>query len=307
MRWGRAYFAVQAVAGAAWWIAVFTVPFVREATLGSLDPVHVAIFDILLFVVASGVAAYGVRAAAVVVTAWTGFVAVSLALYATLTTEAGWGVLAMAAASAASVVALCLMFFGRVPTAWLVRGPFRFRPAVLRTGSVRNVLATAGQIVVFWGVCLVVIPLVIAALEQRWQLAIPMGAVVPALGAGLLVAASALGLWAAYIMSTLGKGTPLPIAMPNRLVIAGPYLWVRNPMAISGITQGIAVGLMLSSWLVVAYAIAGSLVWNYAIRPFEEADLEQRFGEEFRQYRDTVPCWIPRRARYSRTAVFETP
>lgn len=34
---GRAYFAAQAVAGGAWWIAVFTVPFVREDTLGSLD------------------------------------------------------------------------------------------------------------------------------------------------------------------------------------------------------------------------------------------------------------------------------
>lgn len=306
MRWGRTYFAVQAVAGAAWWVAVFAIPFVREATLGSLDPVLVAVFDVPLFVVASGLAACGVRAFAVVTTAWTGFVAVTLALYATATTEAGWGVLVMLAASAASVAALCLMLFGQVPTAWLVRGPFRFRTAVLRAGSVRNVLATAGQITVFWGLCLVVIPAVIAVLEQRWQLAMPFGSVVPALGATLLVAASALGLWAAYVMSTVGKGTPLPVAMPNRLVIAGPYLWVRNPMAISGIVQGIAVGLMLSSWLVVGYAIAGSLVWNYAIRPFEEADLEKRFGDGFRHYRDTVPCWIPRSARYSRTVAFET-
>ena len=36
-RWGRWYFAVQAVAGAAWWVSVFLVPPVRDATLGSLD------------------------------------------------------------------------------------------------------------------------------------------------------------------------------------------------------------------------------------------------------------------------------
>lgn len=94
-------------------------------------------------------------------------------------------------------------------------------------------------------------------------------------------------------MSTLGDGTPLPSAMPNRLVIAGPYRWIRNPMAVAGIVQGAAIGLILQSWLVVAYAVVGSLVWNYAVRPLEEADLQGRFGEEFQQYRDTVRCWIP--------------
>ncbi len=51
---------------------------------------------------------------------------------------------------------------------------------------------------------------------------------------------------------------------------------------------------MLGSWLVVAYAVIGSLLWNYAVRPHEEADLERRFGTEFQRYRDSVRCWIPR-------------
>lgn len=34
-RWGRAYFALQAIAGCAWWTAVFVSPAVRGATLGS--------------------------------------------------------------------------------------------------------------------------------------------------------------------------------------------------------------------------------------------------------------------------------
>ena len=67
------------------------------------------------------------------------------------------------------------------------------------------------------------------------------------------------------------------------------------PMALSGIMQGAAVGLILSSWLVVAYAVVGSLVWNYAVSPHEEADLEAKFGDEFRAYRDSVRCWIPQR------------
>jgi protein-S-isoprenylcysteine O-methyltransferase Ste14 len=292
MRWGQGYFAVQALGGALWWVAVFTTPVVRDATLGGLDPVVVALLDLPLFVAASMVAAFGVRSAAIVSTAWTALVALGLAGYATVTTEAGWGVVLMAAATVGSVLALCLIRFGRIPTEWMILGPFAFRPA--RSPAANHVAATFGQIVLFWGFFLAVIPLVITWLEHRWAVVLPFPAVIPAIGVAVLLAASALGIWSAIVMSTLGGGTPLPAAMPNRMVIAGPYLWVRNPMAVAGIVQGVAVGLVLSSWLVVAYALAGSLIWNYAVRPHEEADLEQRFGDEFRRYRDTVRCWIPR-------------
>ncbi|MFC8039428.1 methyltransferase family protein [Paenarthrobacter sp. NPDC057355] len=289
--WGRAYFAGQAAAGAAWWLGVFLLPPVREATLGQLNPVAVAIFDVPLFVVASALAAFGFRSAAVVATAWTGLVTLALAVFATITTQAGWGVLAMAAAAACSVAALCLVLLGRIPTEWVLRGPFAFRPAAQRATS-GHVAATFRQLILFWGLFLGVIPLAVHALEDRWGLSFPLPTLVP--GIVLLLLASALGIYSATAMSTKGNGTPLPSAMPNTLVIAGPYRWVRNPMALAGILQGAAVGLMLGSWLVVAYAVAGSLVWNYAVRPLEEADLRLRFGAEFERYCQRVRCWIPR-------------
>jgi protein-S-isoprenylcysteine O-methyltransferase Ste14 len=294
VRWGRTYFAVQALAGAAWWVGVFMVPFVRETTLGGLDPVLMAALDIPLFVLASAVAAFGMTSAAVLATGWTGVVAVGLALYATITTEARWGVIAMIGATAGSIVALCLVLLGRIPTEWAVRGPFAFRPAAGTPSVATSIRATAVQIVVFWGFFLVVLPLILAALEHRWGLSMPFPAGAGPVGVGILIAASTLGISSAYVMSTLGSGTPLPSRMPNTLVIAGPYRCVRNPMALAGILQGVAVGLILSSWLVVGYAVAGSLVWNYVIRPHEEADLEQRFGTDFSAYRRSVRCWVPR-------------
>ncbi|MFE4226922.1 methyltransferase family protein [Arthrobacter sp. NPDC056886] len=305
VQWGRAYFAIQAVAGLSWWIAVFVSPMVREATLGNLDPVAVAVFDIPLFVMASALAAFGVRAAVAVATGWTGFVAVALAVYATITTEAGWGVLSMGAATAGSLIALCLILLGRVPIAWIIRGPFAFRPAVTRPSAAIHVASTFGQIVFFWGFFLAVLPLAIAFLAQRWGVGLPFPSFAGPLGVAVLVLASALGLWSAVVMSTRGDGTPLPSAMPNRLVIAGPYRWIRNPMAVAGIVQGAAIGLILQSWLVIAYAAVGSLVWNYAVRPLEESDLKERFGEEFQQYRDTVRCWIPRYRRPGSLRDFE--
>lgn len=294
VRWARVYFALQAIAGFSWWAAVFASPFVREATLGNLDPVAVAVFDMPLFVIASAVAACGVRAAAAVSAAWTCVAAMALAVYATVTTEAGWGVLCMGAASAGSLIAFAVLFLGRVPTAWIVRGPFAFRPAAKRQAAAAHVVSTFGQIVLFWGFFLAVIPYAITFLEQRWALAFPFPTFAGPAGVAVLVLASALGVWSAAVMSTLGGGTPLPAAMPNRLVIAGPYRWIRNPMAAAGIVQGAAVGVILGSWLVVAYAVAGSLVWNYVVRPLEEADLKERFGDEFERYRQTVRCWIPR-------------
>ncbi|VXC48494.1 conserved membrane hypothetical protein [Arthrobacter sp. 9V] len=295
--WGRIYFAVQAMAGLAWWVGVFLSPAIRTATLGSLDPVAVAAFDIPLFVIGSGVAALGVRAAAAVATGWTVLVAIALATYATITTEAGWGVLIMLAAAACSVIALSFVVRGRVPTELIVQGPFAFRPASTRRGTAANVTATMGQLLFFWGFFLLILPSAIWWLEQRWLLALPFPAAAAPTGLMLLVLASALGIASAVTMSSTGGGTPLPSAMPNRLVIAGPYKWVRNPMAVAGISQGAAVGLMLGSWLVVAYAVVGSLLWNYAVRPHEEADLERRFGAEFQRYRHSVRCWIPRLRR----------
>lgn len=128
---------------------------------------------------------------------------------------------------------------------------FAFRPAAERSATT-HVAATLGQIVIFWGVCLAVIPLVISAFEQRWAVALPFPVFARPLGAAMLVAASALG---------------------------------------------IAVGLILSSWLVIVYAVAGAIVWHYAIRPHEEADLERRFGADFRRYSAAVRCWVPRSPR----------
>ncbi|SDO77222.1 Protein-S-isoprenylcysteine O-methyltransferase Ste14 [Microbacterium sp. ru370.1] len=295
---GRVYFALQAVTGAGWWVSVFTVPVVRETTLGALDPVVAAVFDIPLFVVASALAAVlpgrGSRWAAAAATAWTLLVTALLGLYATVTTLAGVGVILMIAASVASAGAWLLLAFGHIPTAVLLVGPFRFRRARPRATPVAHMIATAAQIVVFWGLFLVVFPLIIRALEERWRLMLPVPDGVVVAGVAVVVAASALGLWSAAAMTVEGDGTPLPSAMPNRLVIAGPYRFVRNPMALAGIAQGAGVGLLMSSWMVVVYALAGSLVWNYAIRPHEEADLARVFGDDYRAYARAARCWVPR-------------
>ena len=293
---GRIYFALQALGGAVWWTLVFTSPDVRSATLGALDVPLIAAFDIPLFVIASALVAGGMRVAVWVATPWTMIVAAGMILYATVTGAAGWGALLMAAAAMGSIGAGILVILGRVPSEWLLTGPFRFRPAA-PSGTLPLLWRTTLQVLVFSGLFLVAAPLVIATLEFRWGLRVEFPEVLRLAGIGLFVVAFALSMWSAVSMSSRGSGTPLPSAMPRRLVIAGPYRFVRNPMAVGGIAQGVAVGMISGSWLVMLYALSGSLVWNTLIRPLEEADLEERFGADFRAYRDRVACWIPRPAR----------
>ncbi|MBV9216261.1 MAG: isoprenylcysteine carboxylmethyltransferase family protein [Acidobacteria bacterium] len=156
------------------------------------------------------------------------------------------------------------------------------------------IFKTFAQIVIVWSMILAVFPYLITIVEDKIgipRLAFPFQKPLAIL---LFVLISSLGVYSAYVMSRIGKGTPLPLDHAKNLVIAGPYRYVRNPMAVSGIGQGLAVALFLGSPLVALYALMGSAIWQLIFRPLEEDDLAARFGKSFEEYRGKVKCWIPR-------------
>ena len=289
---GRMYFALQALAGAAWWLGTAMIPGVATATLGSINPLLIAFVDIPLFVIGSALAALNFRWAVWIVTAWTVLVALGMVIYATATTEAGLGAVLMILAALGSLLAGVLMIVGRIPSEKLLIGPFAFHSSHTRVRS-RVLVHTTIQIVVFWGVFLIIIPVIINAFEDRWNLAYKFPILIVVVGFALLAFSSVIGVWSARAIANFGSGTPLPSQMAHHLVARGPYAFVRNPMAIAGIVQGMAMGLLIGSWLVVVYALIGSLLWNWLIRPHEEADLIERFGDEYRDYAKRVRCWWP--------------
>lgn len=163
-----------------------------------------------------------------------------------------------------------------------------------------NVFKSLWQTAAFWSVFLFLLPAGIVAAERGlglggWQLGCPAGRWV---GSALFVLGGSLGLTSCAVMATRGRGTPLPADCPRELVVAGPYRYIRNPMAVAGLSQGVAVGLFVGSPAVVAYALVGGPIWNWLVRPWEEADLEHRFGEAYRRYRGAVRCWWPRLPGY---------
>ncbi len=115
---------------------------------------------------------------------------------------------------------------------------------------------------------------------------------------GLFALFGAMGVWSGTIMAIRGQGTPLPVDTARELVIFGPYRYVRNPMAITGLSQAAAVGLFLGSPGVVLYALTGAVVWTVFVQPREEADLLYRFGDRYANYCRSVRCWVPRFRKY---------
>ncbi len=174
----------------------------------------------------------------------------------------------------------------------------RGREARAASGS-WNVCKTLLQTVVFWSVFLSLLPWVVINLERLAAPNLPPPATsAKVIGGVLFLVAGSLSLTSGLVMALRGRGTPMPNDCPRELVVAGPYRYVRNPMAVGGITQGVAVGLMLGSPFVVIYSVAGAIVWHLLVRPWEEADLERRFGQPYLRYRATVRCWIPRCTPY---------
>jgi len=165
-----------------------------------------------------------------------------------------------------------------------------------------NLTKTALQTVLFWTTFLLLIPLVILQLDRwsnldRWWFDCTNA---QACGAVLFMLGGTLGLSSGYVMARFGRGTPWPFDCPNALVVIGPYAYVRNPMVVAGLSQGVAVGLMFGSLSIVAYSLLGAPVWHLLVRPREESDLAERFGGAYETYRYNVRCWLPRWSPYRR-------
>ncbi|MFL5606587.1 MAG: methyltransferase family protein [Gemmatimonadaceae bacterium] len=91
-----------------------------------------------------------------------------------------------------------------------------------------------------------------------------------------------------------GKGTLAPWDPPRRLVVTGPYRYVRNPM-ISGVLFVLfGETLILLSRPHLTWALTFLLINAVYIPLLEEPQLRQRFGASYDEYSDHVPRLVPR-------------
>jgi protein-S-isoprenylcysteine O-methyltransferase Ste14 len=160
-----------------------------------------------------------------------------------------------------------------------------------------NVTKTLLEILAFWYIFLIALPIGISVIEV--ELAMQRFPGYPVLAAILLGLFSLLGMWAALTLAVAGRGTPLRVDEARRLVVTGPYAYVRNPLAISALGQGTAIVLALGSYPVMAYVFAAGLWVYYYSRPREERHLKQRYGNRWMAYQREVRAFRPRLRPYT--------
>lgn len=82
----------------------------------------------------------------------------------------------------------------------------------------------------------------------------------------------------------------------HQLVTHGPYRWIRNPLYTAGGLVFTGLGLVAASWFLISGAVfAVVLVWLRL--PKEEAQLEDRFGQEYRDYVSRTGRFLPKWSR----------
>ena len=114
------------------------------------------------------------------------------------------------------------------------------------------------------------------------------------IGVALAVPGFAVAVWTVRLFTSVGEGTPAPWAPPRKLVIRGPYRYVRNPMISSVLVMLAAESLLLGSWYVGGWMLVFYVVNAIYFTRVEEPALEARFGEGYRLYKANVPRWVPR-------------
>lgn len=98
-----------------------------------------------------------------------------------------------------------------------------------------------------------------------------------------------------WLFSSIGSGiTPTSATRKeHKLVTNGIYRWVRHPLYTIGSSMFVSFGMMADNWFIAALGILAFI--GMAIRtPTEEANLIEKFGDEYREYMKRTGRFLPK-------------
>ena len=116
-----------------------------------------------------------------------------------------------------------------------------------------------------------------------------------AIPAALLIAAGAALLLECFGRFAIqGRGTPAPIAAPDRLVVTGPYRRVRNPMYVAVTAMILGQAALFADLRLLGYAALIWLAFHFFVLLYEEPTLRRTFPADYATFTAAVPRWLPR-------------
>jgi protein-S-isoprenylcysteine O-methyltransferase Ste14 len=145
------------------------------------------------------------------------------------------------------------------------------------------------------GIVVVLLPWVIT----HWQQGAPYPLAVRIVGVVLIALGGILMIATFARFTTEGSGVPFPTDPPTseKVMVGGPYRYVRNPMYVSFIPAVVGQALLLSRPVLLIYTAALVIFLVAFVRLWEERTMAKRFGAEYAAYRKQVPGWWPRSPR----------
>lgn len=104
---------------------------------------------------------------------------------------------------------------------------------------------------------------------------------------------AALAIWCSVVMFIAGKGTPLVVTPPKKILTKGIFGIIRHPMmwAITFVLIGESVAF--GSYILIIWLIAWIRIGHLIVVNYEEPQLLDRFGNDYKEYCNKVPRWIP--------------
>lgn len=107
-----------------------------------------------------------------------------------------------------------------------------------------------------------------------------------------------LVVWTMRLFASVGKGSPAPWNPIDKLIVTGPYAYVRNPMLLGVFCILFGEALIFQSKALLIYALI-FIVINAVYFPLsEEKGLLKRYGEDYAEYKRNVPRFLPRLTPY---------
>lgn len=96
------------------------------------------------------------------------------------------------------------------------------------------------------------------------------------------------------LLRALGSGANA-FRLTKQIVAEDIYSRTRNPMSLGFYLFTIALGFVSGSTFITLVVLLGLIPAHiFFLKYFEELELELRFGESYRQYKQTVPFLIPK-------------
>jgi protein-S-isoprenylcysteine O-methyltransferase Ste14 len=104
-----------------------------------------------------------------------------------------------------------------------------------------------------------------------------------------------LQLWTLKLLRGWGLiGLPeVTTFVKGRIIMTGPFSVIRHPTYLSHTVMYAGVFLITGFVVVGIITLLDIVVINTLVIPLEDRELIERFGEEYRRYKDRVPAFFP--------------